>query len=183
MVPEAGDLFRDHHPNDVMQTPDSATVRSNSAVSAILKPAEQQPSLVPLLPPVPSIPPASKSGLFEAAKSKAIARAELEVERALNEVVERSSPADEKSETDVVPTQTSSDIQQQNIARALNTPVVQPSSDEVSARQALLTRLFDMGFFDRALNNSLLTKHKDDLSAVVSELLSRTDNDWHSNRH
>jgi len=46
-----------------------------------------------------------------------------------------------------------------------------------------MRQLFDMGFFDRALNAQLLQKHNNDINACITELIQVVDNQWHQGRH
>nr|KAG5709734.1 hypothetical protein BaRGS_027759 [Batillaria attramentaria] len=46
-----------------------------------------------------------------------------------------------------------------------------------------MARLWEMGFFNRDLNQRLLDKHNGDLEPVVQELLQNLDNDWAEMRH
>ncbi|XP_070569571.1 LOW QUALITY PROTEIN: next to BRCA1 gene 1 protein-like [Ptychodera flava] len=46
-----------------------------------------------------------------------------------------------------------------------------------------MDQLIDMGFCNRELNNKLLLKHNNNVERVVQDLLSESENDWHTNRH
>ena len=51
-------------------------------------------------------------------------------------------------------------------------------------RELIMQQLFDMGFYDRSLNASLLLKHNDVIPRVVEELLgNHVDNTWFTRRH
>ena len=53
----------------------------------------------------------------------------------------------------------------------------------VDKQDLALKSLFDMGFYDRSKNISLLNAHKGDLNSVVAALLADSDSDWHQRRH
>lgn len=44
-------------------------------------------------------------------------------------------------------------------------------------------QLYEMGFFDRQLNERLLKKYNMDVNKVVVELVRENDNDWSQARH
>lgn len=46
-----------------------------------------------------------------------------------------------------------------------------------------MTKLVEMGFCNRELNQKLLEKNEHDMEKTVQELLSTTDNDWMDRRH
>merc|ERR1712125_292997 len=50
-------------------------------------------------------------------------------------------------------------------------------------RDEHLQRLFTMGFFNRERNCELLDKMKDDINAVVQELINEDDAGWKDGRH
>ena len=66
----------------------------------------------------------------------------------------------------------------QSTSTGSQTPVVVVDKQDIA-----LKSLFDMGFYDRSKNISLLNAHKGDLNSVVAALLADSDSDWHQRRH
>jgi len=150
-MPEAGDLFANNVRSAVMVAPAAASVVNNTQIPDMLRTPES--TMQELLPHVPQ---AEVNQVIAAAAPNAvvIAAAETDASTPLdNDVTCAPTPAVPLSQE----TQSSSPS---------------PSTADTLRREAFLGTLFEMGFFDRALNNVLLTKHENDLQKVVTELVT-----------
>ncbi|GAB6033446.1 Next to BRCA1 protein 1 protein [Chamberlinius hualienensis] len=54
---------------------------------------------------------------------------------------------------------------------------------DASLYSSLSSTLYEMGFFNRQLNNWVIEKHNGELEKILEELINWNDNDWHSYRH
>ncbi|XP_047138006.1 protein PF3D7_1417600 isoform X1 [Hydra vulgaris] len=71
----------------------------------------------------------------------------------------------------------SSSFQNAVIARGLPNQIKYPTESNE------MQQLLNMGFFDRKLNQTFLTKHANNVGACIDELLKYNDNNWNNLRH